>query len=103
MFIAMAMALTLTACSDDDDSPALNLFSDDGSLNGEVMLAPVSGPATMLGNPVDVLLIDGDAIVAEKSNNAIRVFNGISGRSGDVMPDCQIEFTKPDSLAEVSQ
>ncbi len=84
------------------DSPAdgaLYLFSDDGTLNGEVNLAPLAGPATMLGNPVDVLLIDGDAIVAEKSNNAILVFNGVSGRSGDVMPDYQLAFTKPESLA----
>lgn len=97
-------AMVLVSDVGSADSPtdgALYLFSDDGSLNGEVMLEPVSGPATMLGNPVDVLLIDGDAIVAEKSNNAILVFNGISGRSGDVTPDYQIEFSKPESLVEL--
>lgn len=86
------------------DSPtdgALYVFSDDGTLDGEVALVPVSGPATMLGNPVDVLLVNGDAIVAEKSNNAILVFNDIPGRHGDVMPDYQLAFPQPESIAEL--
>ena len=79
----------------------LFVFTDDGSINGNVALASVGGPATMLGNPVDVILKDGNAIVAEKSNDAILVFNGIEGLAGDREPDYMLPFVKPESIEEI--
>ena len=69
-----------------------------GDLDGEVDVEPIGGPATMLGNPVDVVLLDGDAIVAEKVNDALLVFEDVATLTGDVMPDYQQSFTKPESI-----
>lgn len=79
----------------------LFVFDDDGSVDGDVTVSPVGGPATLLGNPVDALLRDGSAIVAEKSNDAILVFEDIAGATGDVMPTYMLSFTKPESITEV--
>ncbi|MGQ7843042.1 hypothetical protein ACUNV4_01100 [Granulosicoccus sp. 3-233] len=79
---------------------ALYVFADDGELNGEQSVDAIEGPATLLGNPVDVLLVEGSAIVAEKSNDAILVFNDVATRAGDVAPDYMRAFTKPESLVQ---
>ena len=86
--------------ADSASDGALYVFADDGALDGEQIADAVAGPATMLGNPVDVLLVDGSAIVAEKSNDAILVFNGVAALSGDVAPDYSRSFTKPESLVQ---
>ena len=60
--------------ADSPDDGLLFVFEDDGALDGDVETESVGGPATMLGNPVDAVLLDDAAIVAEKSNDAILVF-----------------------------
>ncbi|ASJ70785.1 hypothetical protein [Granulosicoccus antarcticus] len=87
--------------ADSASDGALYVFSDDGTLDGEVTATPIAGPATLLGNPVDVVLLDGNAIVAEKSNDAILVFNGVSELSGDIAPSYQMAFTKPESIVSL--
>ncbi|WP_137167594.1 YncE family protein [Salinimonas lutimaris] len=63
----------------------------------------IGGPATMLGNPVDITLTGSTLRVAEKSNDAILVFNNIfSGPDGDVRPDLSTPSVKPESVAELS-
>ena len=83
------------------DSPSDGLlftFEDDGTLDGNVETESIGGPATMLGNPVDVVLLGGAAIVAEKSNDALLVFENVADLSGDVMADYTGSFTKPESV-----
>ena len=41
---------------------------------------------------------DGNAIVAEKSNDVLLVFANVTDLSGDVMPDYAGPFTKPESI-----
>lgn len=101
--VAVENGMVLVSDVGSADSPsdgALYVFSDDGELDGDQSAIAVAGPATMLGNPVDVLLVDGTAIVAEKSNDAILVFNGVAGLNGDVAPDYVRPFTKPESLVQ---
>ncbi len=72
--------------------------------DGEVLPARViSGPATMLGNPVDIVLSGSELRVAEKSNDAILVYATIfAGPSGDVAPDLITASVKPESLVQLS-
>lgn len=101
--VAVENGMVLVSDVGSPDSPsdgALYVFADDGVLDGEQNSAAVAGPATMLGNPVDVLLVDGAAIVAEKSNDAVLVFNEVAASSGDVAPDHVRTFTKPESLVQ---
>ena len=74
-------------------------FDEDGTIDGNVETTAVGGPATMLGNPVDLVLLDGAAIVAEKTNDALLVFEGVSDLEGDVAPSYVQTFTKPESIA----
>ena len=73
-------------------------FDEDGAIDGNVETAAVGGPATMLGNPVDLVLLNGAAIVAEKTNDALLVFEGVSDLEGDVAPSYMQTFTKPESI-----
>lgn len=83
---------------------AVFVFTDDGSLDGNVGgFTRIAGDATRLGNPVDVVLKDGSAIVAEKSNDALLVFNQVGGRGGEVAPDFRVDFLKPESIEIVPQ
>tara|TARA_R100001443_G_scaffold42209_1_gene55462 strand:- start:33308 stop:35344 length:2037 start_codon:yes stop_codon:yes gene_type:complete len=72
--------------------------------DGEVIPARViNGPATMLGNPVDIVLSGSELRVAEKANDAILVFATIfAGPSGDIAPDLITESVKPESLVQLS-
>ncbi len=79
---------------------ALYVFADDGELDGDQNTTAIEGPMTLLGNPVDVLLVDGSAIVAEKSNDAILVFNNVATLAGDVAPAFTRAYTKPESLVQ---
>ncbi len=61
----------------------------------------ISGPASMLGNPVDISLTGTDLRVAEKSNDAVLVFSNIfTGESGDISPDSVTATVKPESITE---
>ena len=83
------------------DDGALYVFSDDGTVVNNVNMPRIAGPATMLGNPVDVILQGGAAIVAEKSNNAILVFEDVASLMGDVVPTLQTDFTAPESIVSL--
>ena len=85
------------------DDGKVYVISNASSASG--MVTPdrtIAGPATMLGNPVD-LILDGDkAYIAEKSNDAILVYNNIfSGASGDVAPNKTVASVKPESLVQI--
>lgn len=68
----------------------------------EGMVTPdrtIAGPSTLLGNPVDLILEGNRAFIAEKSNDAILVYNNIfAGESGDVAPSRVVDSVKPESL-----
>jgi hypothetical protein len=64
----------------------------------------VEGPATLLGNPVDIALSGSDLRVAEKANDGLLVFSDIfDGPNGDVEPDLAVTRSKPESLAIYSE
>ncbi len=87
-----------TAIADDG---ALFVFSDDGTVVNNVVMTRIAGPATLLGNPVDVILQGGAAVVVEKSNNAILVFEDVTTLLGDVAPTFQTAFTSPESIVSL--
>ncbi|MEZ5653567.1 MAG: hypothetical protein R3E87_23780 [Burkholderiaceae bacterium] len=81
------------------DDGAMFVFTDNGGLDGTTTsFGRVAGNSTVLGNPVDVVLSNGSAIIAEKSNDALLVFNSIDGRTGEFAPDYRFDFTKPESI-----
>ncbi|WP_101675941.1 NHL repeat-containing protein [Alloalcanivorax mobilis] len=83
------------------DDGKVYVISDASSASGTVTPARrLAGPATGLGNPVDLILDDDTAYIAEKSNDAVLVYANIfSGDSGDVAPDRTVDSVKPESLA----
>lgn len=85
------------------DDGRLYVIDNASTANGTVTPArTVNGPATLLGNPVDLVLDGSTAYIAEKSNDAILVYRGVfSGPSGDVAPDKTVDSTKPESLAVI--
>ena len=74
-----------------------------GMANGLTdMSVSISGPATMLGNPVDIMLSNGHVYVAEKSNDMIMRWDNILNReSGDIPADYGFSYTKPESVAVI--
>lgn len=83
--------------------------ADDGKIfvissasTAEGMVTPdrtIAGPSTLLGNPVDLILEGNRAFIAEKSNDAILVYNNIfAGESGDVAPSRVVASVKPEAL-----
>ncbi len=59
----------------------------------------IFGPATMLGNPVDLILNGTEARVTEKAQGKLLVFENIFfGRSGDVAPDLAADESGPESI-----
>ena len=84
------------------DDGSLYVFAGASTLSGTVSASrTLRGAATLLGNPVDIALKDGDLFVAEKANGGgrILVFRNIaSGNSGDIAPDRDYLSSKPESL-----
>lgn len=72
-------------------------------VDGNVPVArTIAGPATGLGNPVDIELTGTDLRVAEKANDTLLIFHDIfAGPSGDIAPSLRVPSTKPESLAMV--
>ncbi|MCA9323345.1 MAG: hypothetical protein KDB53_21585 [Planctomycetes bacterium] len=59
----------------------------------------IGGPLSMLGNPVDCILVGSTLRVAEKSNGAILEFDSItSGSSGDIPPSRVTASIAPESV-----
>ncbi|WOI36441.1 hypothetical protein R1T43_14710 [Alteromonas sp. CI.11.F.A3] len=64
------------------------------------MSVSISGPLSLLGNPVDLMLSNGHVYVAEKSNNAVLRFDNILNQaSGDMAPSYSVSFTAPESVS----
>lgn len=62
----------------------------------------IEGLATLLGNPVDVVLDGADARIAEKAQSQLLVFRDVLvGASGDIAPDLAMPSTSPESLAAI--
>ena len=59
----------------------------------------VRGPATLLGNPVDIIVDGDEARIAEKAGDKLLIFDNIfEGDSGNVAPDLMVDESKPESL-----
>ena len=59
----------------------------------------VRGPATLLGNPVDIIVDGDEARIAEKAGDKLLIFDDIfEGDSGNIAPDVAIDESKPESL-----
>jgi hypothetical protein len=60
----------------------------------------IRGPASRLGNPVDIAYDGEDLFVAEKSNGLVMRFDEIlESAGGDVPADASLPFTAPESVA----
>ena len=78
------------------------IFVIDGASTADGDVVPmrsIAGAATLLGNPVDIILSGADLRVAEKANDRLLVFADIfGGASGDIAPDFAVESTRPEAL-----
>ncbi|CAM3116891.1 hypothetical protein PAT01_29320 [Pseudoalteromonas atlantica] len=94
------LILSDVGSASDATDGALFVINNASTAQGNTSVArSISGPATMLGNPVDITLEGSDLRVAEKSNDAILVFSNIfAGESGDIAPDLSTASTKPESI-----
>ncbi|WP_421710624.1 hypothetical protein [Alcanivorax sp.] len=83
------------------DDGRLYVIEEASTAEGTVTPArTLAGPATKLGNPVDLVLDDSTVYIAEKSNDAILVYRNVfSGDSGDIAPTRMVDSIKPESLA----
>ncbi len=79
---------------------AIYVLHDVSDEDGDVIPGRIiEGPATLLGNPADVILNGTEARVAEKAGDKLLVFEDIFfALSGDVAPDAVVDNTKPESL-----
>ncbi len=83
------------------DDGSIMIIAEASSAAGET--APsgtIAGPATRLGNPVDVVLNGSEARVAENGNDLILAYENIFGSAGgNVAADLSVASEKPQSLA----
>ncbi|WP_421418787.1 hypothetical protein ACN9JF_12280 [Pseudoalteromonas lipolytica] len=60
----------------------------------------IAGPASQLGNPVDIMYTGNHLYVAEKSNGLVMRFDNIlNSPSGDIAATVSYSFTAPESVA----
>ncbi|MCF7519773.1 hypothetical protein [Pseudoalteromonas sp. L21] len=60
----------------------------------------IAGPASQLGNPVDIMYTGSHLYVAEKSNGLVMRFDNIlNSPGGDIAADVSYSFTAPESVA----
>jgi len=87
------------------DDGRLYVIEEASTAEGTVTPArTLAGPATKLGNPVDLVLDDSTVYIAEKSNDAILVYRNVfSGDSGDIAPTKVVDSIKPESLAIIAE
>jgi len=78
------------------------ILIDDGLRDGPTIATQYSiyGPDTMLGNPVDILVVDDTLVVAEKSNDLLLTFDlsAVRDGEGNVTPTYMAPFDKPESI-----
>jgi hypothetical protein len=94
-------ATTSAASADFASDGAIYVIGAASSAEGAVVPERViEGPATLLGNPVDLVLDGADARVAEKAQNQLLVFRDVLvGESGEISPDYAGASEGPESLA----
>lgn len=82
---------------------ALFVIDEASTQSGNVTATRVlSGPATLLGDPLDIALDGADLRVTDNTNDALLVFTDIAdGPSGDVAPALVEEAVAPVSLHQV--
>ncbi|MEI8617173.1 hypothetical protein P4S63_06560 [Pseudoalteromonas sp. B193] len=97
------LVLSDVGSASDATDGSLFVINNASTAEGLVSVArSIAGPATMLGNPVDISLEGSDLRVAEKSNDAVLVFSNIfSGESGDITPDLVTSTIKPESITKL--
>jgi hypothetical protein len=64
------------------------------------VVARIRGEATLLGNPVDLVVHEGALYVAEKSNDRLLRFDAVADLSGEITaaPDGELAVAKPESV-----
>lgn len=97
------LVLSDVGSASDATDGSLFVINNASAADGAVSVArSIAGPATMLGNPVDISLEGSDLRVAEKSNDAVLIFSNIfAGESGDITPDLVTSTTKPESITKL--
>lgn len=65
----------------------------------------ISGAESMLGNPVDLAFDGSSALIAEKSNNALLVYNNILNLTGNLSmaADEIVPLPKPEGVSLLAQ
>lgn len=85
-----------------DTDGAIFYYAGASNLSGTVVPArSISGPATTLGNPVDLQAFGSTLLVAEKANSGgaiLEYSTSASGASGDVAPVNSVAFSAPESM-----
>ena len=96
-----ALVLSDVGSADSATDGKLYVLPDAGMAEGITnMTVNIAGPMSMLGNPVDIMVSNGNVYVAEKSNGMLLRFDDImNAASGDVTPDYSVTFTAPESVA----
>ncbi len=75
------------------------VFSNASTANGATNAVRINGTNTLLGDPVDIDLINGDLRVAEKNNDRILTFSGIlNSTGGNLAPAVNVAEDNPESL-----
>ncbi|MEN8634619.1 hypothetical protein ABFV74_02635 [Pseudoalteromonas distincta] len=97
------LVLSDVGSASDATDGSLFVINNASAADGAVSVArSIAGPATMLGNPVDISLEGSDLRVAEKSNDAVLIFSNIfAGESGDITPDLVTSTIKPESITKL--
>ena len=97
------LILSDVGSASDATDGSLFVINNASAADGAVSVArSIAGPATMLGNPVDISLEGSDLRVAEKSNDAVLIFSNIfAGESGDITPDLVTSTIKPESITKL--
>ncbi len=97
-------AATMAMSTDFATDGSIVVFAGASTLSGAVDADQViAGPATMLGNPVDSILIEGTLYVAEKAGDVILAWVDITTLgSGDIEPTVAEAAIKPESVASLA-
>ncbi|MCF4007897.1 collagen-like triple helix repeat-containing protein [Rheinheimera sp. UJ63] len=98
------MVLSDVGSASDATDGAIFVLNNISMVDGNVVPSRViKGPATKLGNPVDIILSGSELRIAEKANDAILVYANIfAGASGDIAPDLTTSAIKPEALVELT-
>ena len=97
LYLSDVGAITSGANSDGQLFLIPSASTADGARQATVI---IGGAATTLGNPVDIAFDGTNLWVAEKTNDAVLVYNDFrNAASGNVAPSASFAQTKPESIA----